>query len=148
MRTVAQMWVDDTMMAFRADQGPPAQSALLDQQVYFTGLLGIDIAGRKVQWAGPDGAPIRLASGEAVAARTGWTCAEDPVAEDSPIWDGATEIPSTEELSYLGTEIGIETPARCPKKLQGVRVATEAELSRLRGTRGHGNHGYQDGRDD
>ena len=113
MRTVAQMWVDDTMMAFRADQGPQAQSALLDQQVYFMGILGIDIASRKVQWAGPDGTPIRLAKEEAVRARKGWKCAEDPVGEDSPIWDGATEIPLTNELSYLGTDIGTETPARC-----------------------------------
>ena len=51
----------------------------------------------------------------------------------SPVWDGATEIPSTKELAYLGTDIGTETPARYPKKLGGVRVATEAELSRLRG---------------
>ena len=120
------------MMAFRADQGPQALSALLDQQVYFTGILGIDIASRKVQWAVPDETTIRLAR-EAVNARKGWTCAEDPVVEDSPVWDGATEIPSTKELSYLVTDIGTETPARCPKKLPGVRVATEAELSRLRG---------------
>ena len=55
MRSVAQMWVDDTLMAFAAEGGPRAQSALLDQQVYFTGILGIDIASKKVQWSGPGG---------------------------------------------------------------------------------------------
>ena len=77
-----------------------------------------------------------MAKEEAVKARKGWTCAEDPVGDDSPVWDGATEVPSTKELAYLGTDIGTEIPARWPKKLAGVRVATEAELSRLRGPAG------------
>ena len=125
MRTVAQMWVDDSMMAFRVDQGPQAQNAVLDQQVCFTGILGIEIASRKIQWSGPEGKPIRLATVEAVKARKGWTNAEDPVEEDSPVWDGATEVPSTKELAYLGTDLGTETPIRWPKRLARIRVATE-----------------------
>ena len=133
MRSVAQMWVDDTLMAFTAEGGPQAQNALLDQQVYFTGILGIDIASKKVQWSGPGGEPIRLATLEAVRERRGRTCAQDPVGEDSPVWQGATEIASSDELLYLGTEMGTKNPVRKPKRLGGIRAGTEQELTRFRG---------------
>ena len=125
VRSVAQMWADDTLMAFTAERGPQAQNALLDQQVYFTGILGIDIASKKVQWSGPGGEPIRLATMEAVRAQGGRTCAQDPVGEDSPVWQGATEIASSDKLLYLGTEVGTKNPVRKPKRLGGIRAGTE-----------------------
>ena len=123
------MWVDDTIVLLERGDSHPIQGVLLDQRVYYQGILRVDIPYRKIQHGSTSHPrPLRSPTPAAVARHLGRAWVTSTPDQRREALAGAPEIQPSRVLRYMGTDIYLHGAPTAPRNLPEVRAELWTQL--------------------
>ena len=123
------MWVDDTIVLLERGDSHPIQGVLLDQRVYYQGILRVDVLDRKIQHGSTsDPRPLRSPTPAAVARHLGRAWVTSTPDQRREALAGAPEIQPSRVLRYMGTDIYLQGAPTAPRNLPEVRAELWTQL--------------------
>ena len=123
------MWVDDTIVLLERGDSHPIQGVLLDQRVYYQGILRVDVPDRKIQHGSTsDPRPLRSPTPAAVARHLGRAWVTSTPDQRREALAGAPEIQPSRVLRYMGTDIYLQGAPTAPRNLPEVRAELWTQL--------------------
>ena len=123
------MWVDDTIVLLERGYSHPIQGVLLDQRVYYQGILRMDVPDRKIQHGSTsDPRPLRSPTPAAVARHLGRAWVTSTPDQRREALAGAPEIQPSRVLRYMGTDIYLQGAPTAPRSLPEVRAELWTQL--------------------
>ena len=97
---------------------------MLDQRTYYQGILRVDVPDRKIQHGSTSGPqPPRSPTPEAVTRRVGRAWVTNSAEEREEALAGAPEIPPSQVLRYMGTDIYLQGMPTASRNLPEVWAA-------------------------
>ena len=128
-RFLGLMWVDDTIVLLERGDSHPIQGVLLDQRVYYQGILRVDVPDRKIQHGSTsDPRPLRSPTPAAVARHLGRAWVTSTPDQRREALARAPEIQPSRVLRYMGTDIYLQGAPTAPRNLPEVRAELWTQL--------------------